>query len=405
MIDTKQSGINFPKLLYIGDVPIESSYHGSALFYRLLQNYPTERLRIIEGGGVVSLPERRLRFVDYNHLRYIDQRCLNTRFHKLISTWYMVTAQRCASQISKLLNGFSPQAVLTVAHGYSWMAAAAYAHNENLPLHLIVHDDWPRVAQIIGLANKWLDRKFGDVYRQATTRMCVSPFMREEYEHRYGAIGSVLYPSRAENGIKFSTIPSRIDDSKEKLVYAFGGTINTPGHVQALTELANVLQRFGAKLNIYGPLTEADARKAGLSLPNVTLCGLLSSNEYIQELREKVDVLFLPMSFSVNDRANMSLCFPSKLTDYTTTGLPLLIYGPEYSSAVRWARENTGVAEVVAEEGEKALSRSVDRFNDSQYRNDLGDAALRVGNRYFGHESVKNIFYDHLLRSNTCKNF
>ena len=39
-----------PRLLYVGDVPVEASYHGSALIYRLLQRYPVERLRIVEGN-------------------------------------------------------------------------------------------------------------------------------------------------------------------------------------------------------------------------------------------------------------------------------------------------------------------------------------------------------------------
>ena len=39
-----------PRLLYLGDVPVEASYHGSALIYRLLQHYPVDRLMIIESN-------------------------------------------------------------------------------------------------------------------------------------------------------------------------------------------------------------------------------------------------------------------------------------------------------------------------------------------------------------------
>ena len=37
-----------PRLLYVGDVPVEASYHGSALLHRLLVNYPPDRLSVIE---------------------------------------------------------------------------------------------------------------------------------------------------------------------------------------------------------------------------------------------------------------------------------------------------------------------------------------------------------------------
>jgi hypothetical protein len=63
------------------------------------------------------------------------------------------------------------------------------------------------------------------------------------------------------------------------------------------------------------------------------------------------------MSFNAVDRANMEISFPSKLTDYTAVGLPLLIYGPHYCSAVQWARENPGVAEVVTADNAETLER------------------------------------------------
>ena len=52
------TSLELPRLLYLGDVPVEASYHGSALLYRLLQAYPAERLTIIEAGIVRDEAER-----------------------------------------------------------------------------------------------------------------------------------------------------------------------------------------------------------------------------------------------------------------------------------------------------------------------------------------------------------
>ena len=74
----------------------------------------------------------------------------------------------------------------------------------------------------------------------------------------------------------------------------------------------------------------------------------------------------------------MEMAFPSKLTDYTATGLPLLIYGPGYSSVVRWALENQGPVEVVQEETKKALSESLTRLAQlPSLRNRLGSGHWR----------------------------
>src|SRR5205085_244086 len=129
------------RLLYLADVPVEASYHGSALIYRLLSAYPEERLRIIEGNLLRSQPQRRLPHVQYAELRQGTRRLLDTRFNRWYSTWLMKTAATRVSQLPRLLSGFKPDAVLTVTHGFSWLTAARFAAHHDLPLHLICHDD------------------------------------------------------------------------------------------------------------------------------------------------------------------------------------------------------------------------------------------------------------------------
>src|SRR5262249_49729838 len=45
------------------------------------------------------------------------------------------------------------------------------------------------------------------------------------------------------------------------------------------------------------------------------------------------------MSFAPQHRRRMTTSFPSKLIDATQLGLPVIIWGPEYCSAVKWARQ------------------------------------------------------------------
>jgi hypothetical protein len=129
----------------------------------------------------------------------------------------------------------------------------------------------------------------------------------------------------------------------------------------------------------------------GLDDPSTKVCGLLSAAELLTRLRAEADALFIPMSFDASDRDNMEMAFPSKLADCTATGVPLLIYGPTYCSAVAWARENEGVAQVV--ESEADLEKSVVRLaKDPIMRVALGQRALEVGRQYFSHERVQEVF-------------
>jgi glycosyltransferase involved in cell wall biosynthesis len=378
----------WPRLLYVGDVPVESTYHGSALLHRLLVDYPG--VTIVE-TGVPSQAERRIPRANYLAYRLDESRWLKTRFHPYAVVWFTYSRSRNGHDVAASLNGCEFDCVLTVAHGFGWLAAASLARKHRVPLHLIVHDDWPRAAHVPGVFRNWFDRMFAKVYKQAQSRLCVSPSMQQAYYTRYGAPGDVLYPMRAANAPNFAEPPPRLAANDHQFTVAFAGTINSPGYIKALIALDDALTTVGGRLLIFGPFTPDQARQCGLDLPNIEICGLLRSDELMNRLRDEADVLFVPMSFDATERSNMEMSFPSKLVDYTAAGLPLLIYGPPYCSAVGWAEENPGVAEVTHNEPE--LAEAVRRLaNDPQHRIELGKAALQTGARYFAHHTVHEVF-------------
>lgn len=382
-----------PRLLYVGDVPVEASLHGSALVYRLLQGLPRDGLLIIEGSVGRSLLPRRLPGVQYRELTIGRERWLRTRFRRLVAAALTLRASGLESRVHRLLGDFEPEAVLTVAHGFSWLTAAAVAQKRRLPLHLIVHDDWPAVANLPGPITGWLGRRFGSVYRQAASRLCISPFMAEAYEQRYGARGEVLYPSRSPGAAAWEAPPARVAETGRPLVFAFGGTINSVDQVRALRQLAEALDSISAVLSIYGPFSANDAERVGLSRPNVRICGLVPSPEFIATMRAEADVLFVPQTFARGVRSVAMTSFPSKLSDYTAAGLPLLIFAPRESSAVRWAEENPGTAEVVDTDTGTGLELAIRRLaSDPAHRLELGRRALIVGREYFSDERAQQVF-------------
>jgi glycosyltransferase involved in cell wall biosynthesis len=380
-----------PRLLYIGDVPVEASYHGSALLHRLLSDYPPEKLCVVE-TATPSLIERRLADVEYLSYPIAKQRLLNTRFHPHAVAWFSRVAARSGARIGPLVEGFAVESVLTVAHGFGWLAAADFAAERGLPLHLMVHDDWPHVAHVRSAFRAWLDARFARVCRQAQSLLCVSPAMCAAYATRYGVSAEVIYPIRALDCARFEASPTRVKQDGPFTI-AFAGSINSNGYIQALLALQEALNSIGGRLLIFGPLSVDEARQCGLSEPHTMVRGLLSATELLARLREEADTLFVPMSFAPEDRTNMELAFPSKLTDCTAVGLPLLIYGPPYSSAVAWARDNIGVAEVVETDESTDLSGAVARLaTDPARRLALANRALEVGRRYFSHDAVQEIF-------------
>jgi glycosyltransferase involved in cell wall biosynthesis len=387
---------SLPRLTYVGDVPVEASYHGSALLYRLLERYPADRLLIVEGNLFPPATTRRLPGVRHATVSVGYRRLLNSRLHRWYSRRLLAGAASLATRVERAIDGFPVEAVLTVAHGYLWLAAARFAERHQLPLHLIVHDDWPRI--VAEPFRQTVEREFARVYRQAMSRLCVSPFMADEYERRYGMKGTVLLPSRAHQEARKAATAAVSSDPRRGPVFAFAGTINSPGYATLLRGLAELLRAHHGRLLIYGPLTGEQASGAGLTADNIALEGLLSSGELVDRLRRDADVLFVPMSFAPSDRWNMRMSFPSKLTDYTAVGLPLLICGPAECSAVRWAEANPGVAEVVTSDDPAELRPAVERLcHDRDHRARLARAAAAVGNRDFAATTAESILHAALV--------
>ena len=381
-----------PRLLYIGDVPVEASYHGSALLHRLLAGYPPEKLCVVE-TATPSVVSRRLPGVTYHSYPIAKQRWLNTRFHPHAVAWFSRVAARTGPRVAALVGGFDCESVVTVAHGFGWLAAADFAAQRKLPLHLMVHDDWPQVADVKAGFRDWIEERFASVYREARSRFCVSPAMAATYQQRYGAPAEVIYPMRARDSVDFAAPPARVGRNYSPFRIAFAGSINSNGYIQALLALQASLASIDGRLLIFGPLTAAEAQQCGLKDPHTIVRGFVSATELVTRLGEEADALFVPMSFAPEDRTNMTLAFPSKLADYSAVGLPLLVYGPGYCSAVAWARENEGVAEVVDTDQGVELSQVVARLAaDPSRRLALASRAIAVGRQYFAHEAVQQVF-------------
>ena len=391
--------LDLPRLLYIGDVPVEPSVAGAMLVYRWLQGYPAEKLRIITAPWIPSPEAHRLPGVIYRELRFGFRRLQYTRYaqaHAAFKAW-LCTSAMLVSRVSPLLEGFEPDAVVTVTHGYSWLAAAQFAKHHQLPLHLILHDEWDLMRHSSARVRRWAGERFGECYQYAVSRLCVSPFMEELYRSRHGVPGTVLYPSRGMDVQEFVTAPGRLRDAEHPLVCGYAGSINSPGYVRALSSLAEALSQNGGTLLVYGPMSEEAGVTAGLTQRNIRWGGMIPSNQLIERLRAEVDMLFVPMSFDAQDRLNMGVGFPGKLADYTTAGLPLIIHAPPYASAMRWAQENPGVAEMVTTQSPAELMKALTRLASPAHRLALAEAAIRQGNYYFSAERAQGIFFDHLI--------
>jgi glycosyltransferase involved in cell wall biosynthesis len=389
------SSARLPRLLVLSDCSPEASVSGQLLLYRLLRKHESRDVTVMEGDVWPSTPDRRLPGVDYYTIAYKPWR-YESRLHPIWNSYLMWRIGHWADYAAEVAKARRSEAVLTVAHMHLWILAAAVARRLDIPLHLMIHDDWPTMAHVLTLAKPVLQRCFGSIYAQAASRLCVSPFMESEYRRRYGCPGTVLLPSRGED------IPDgkvQVQDRSGKFTLAFAGSILNPDYPVRLRGAAAAVEQIGGRLALYTNASRSKLESDGLNKPNVIHGGFLASCQLTRQLATCADALFLPMSFRPEDRAAMEVCFPSKLTDYTAAGLPIVIWGPEYSAAARWAADNPDAALCVCDPDPAVFAAAVRRLaGDIDLRRRLATGAVAVGNRQFSFETAIQVFHRCLLQ-------
>jgi glycosyltransferase involved in cell wall biosynthesis len=293
------------------------------------------------------------------------------------------------------------EAVLTVAHGISWIFAANLAIKAGLPLHLIVHDD-PTSSARSDTERSLVERAFSEVYRRAASRFCVSPGMADLYKRRYGVAGTVLYPSRARST---PVLPVKLpcqDKKQGELIIGYAGTLTQPGYLKSLSRLSRHLADISAKLLLIGPIRRADLRSAGLLMERVILEGPLPADELVHRLHSLADILLLPSSFRPMDAVAMQTLFPSKVVDYFATGLPCLVWAPADSSIARWICSEPGTAELVTTDDARQVIWKISEMNKNPERAvAMARRAAAIGAKYFSSEAAEDVFLSSVTRANS----
>jgi hypothetical protein len=377
-----------PRLLVISDVAVERTGAGSLLLYRLFDEYPADRLRIFFQPAASRGPEVRLPRVTYSPLGYEFPRYLRNRLNPF---WPVFAARRMrthAVRISSALENFVPEAVLSVANGFLWFTAAAFAARSRIPLHLFVHEDWPtlvtanRPGWVWNLVRSAARATARPVYRQATSRFSVSRGMVEELNRSHGVSSTLIYPNRGADSPECA-VRIRAERTGAPVV-AHTGFVHLAGNAALLREVAGLIGPLGGHLDLYTMHNDSELAYHGLVPPVVRNVGFFPAREMTERVAATADLLLLTASFEDNDRQDVSTLFPSRLADYTAIGLPILIWGPNYSSAARWAAEHPGATELVVSRNAGLVENAIRRLvSDRAHANEVVRNGINAGKNSF----------------------
>jgi hypothetical protein len=310
------------RVALISSVVPEDTSGGELILYRHINEERQLAVTVVNGKPVVRNAACKGRF--------ILERVRNTKFSKYVEDLDVILQGHWLGKMCAVLNPADFDLVLTVAHGDGFYAAQRFAKTSGLPLVSIFHDWWPDIPDVHGCIRRKLENHFLELARESARVLCVSDGMKAALGNLENA--SVLYPkpgSRMAVGISYEK------KTTEVIRIAYMGNLYDYGPM--LQEAIVASWKFPSlKFEVRGknPNWEDsfknEARTKGNWLDFI-------KGERLQNWLNSVDAFLVAMDFHPKMRRRMETSFPSKLSEFFQYGKPIIVWGPHYCSAVKWA--------------------------------------------------------------------
>ncbi|WP_017654679.1 glycosyltransferase family 1 protein [Fortiea contorta] len=317
-------------ILYIGGVIPKQSFSGSAILYRHLQRLEDSNWKISvvsseqkalntnfpESWRIIALPDRRLWWPP---VREKIPGSLELRLH----LW--------KRECNKLFSEDRPSAILTVLWDYYSLLAAAISKSWNIPLSVIVHDDWELFSPV---PNRSLIRKYKqNILEQSTRIWPVSARLGETIKLSNPRKQSVLLPIGSERNQNF------IDwsDNFKQPVVAYAGTIY-PKFSVTLKRIAKTLEKIKGTLILITSSQNDEPLESLKECPNIQFQEPLATNDQALDfLAKNASCILVGYPFEQDKEFPWLNSFPSKLIEFANLGMPMLILTPSNTALSDWA--------------------------------------------------------------------
>jgi glycosyltransferase involved in cell wall biosynthesis len=381
--------LNKIKSILISSVRPEPTSAGQIILYRHLVNKPGIELEVYGAELKRFSPSMVLRRV----LGRIAK-CGGVFDIAVNCLWVLWEGRWIDRDLHKSINPDFTTIVMTVAQGEGFHAAQRFAKRHNLPLVVFFHDWWPDMAAVPRIFRRILEKHFILLAKECSLGLCVCEGMKV-------ALGNGL------NLKVFPPIPAKQDPAG----IAQQKKSSTPSQFRIL--YAGNLRDYGTKLGM--------ALEESLKHPEIQLQVRGTNPKWTNEFKQKMrsigcwlefapravldewmasaDAFLIPMVFDPEMRRRMETSFPSKLIEMAQFGRPLVIWGPEYCSAVQWARQENR-ALCVTDPDPKVLLMALEKLASNQEAlHRLSNAAREAAETEFSHDRIQAQFMEALRGS------
>jgi len=322
-------------------------------------------------------------------------------FHsKIIPRLLRTSARRWAGDIDYLMHTTLPlekrltappararTVVLTLAYRSGCWVAQRYARQHRLPLIVRFDDWWPDIAEVHKPVRKQLEQRFLELHRSADLSLCISEGMLKALGPHRNA--RVILPIPGVEPIA----PSTSNDSADEFRVGYSG--NMGDYSEMLRDLAQLaLKQTDVRIEFRGrprwPQALVDEMRHRHLLHDFE--AEAGFYDWLGSFHAYLVVIF----FDAAQRRRAETCFPSKLVDYSRAGRPIVIWAPETSAVVQWAKKSRAALCVTEPDARALLSALAHLKRDRALQLELAERMRRAFETEFSPVRLQQQFLEGL---------
>ena len=288
------------------------------------------------------------------------------------------------------IHSFRPHVLVTVAHGWWHIQARRIARQFKLPLVCFFQDWWPDFPEVPVSFRARVEHEFRKTCAQSDVAICVTEAMRRELGEPENAV--VLHDAPS---LPKWRKPKRDAEFPFRVAY-FGNLSEYGSLIESALRTLNGSDRV--RLEVFGPNPFWTSGAVDEFRSRGVYRGFIAPSELAESL-QNFQAALVVMSFAPSHRRRMATSFPSKMIDAIQLGLPVVIWGPEYCSAVKWARRGER-ALCVTDANPSAIRRALEELAGSPSEQErLAESSREAAATDFNQECIQAQFIDALTRA------
>ena len=321
-------------------------------------------------------------------------------YSKVIPRLMRTPARRWAGDIDYLLHTTLPlekrlvapparprTVVLTLAYGSGCWVAQRYARRHGLPMIVRFDDWWPDIAQVHTPVRKQLERRFLQLYQSADLSLCISEGMLKALGPHRNA--RVILPIPDAEPIR----PSKCNDSTGEFRVGYSG--NMFDYSDMLADLAQLaVKQSDVRIEFRGRPRWPQALMHEMRKRN--LLHDFEPGPGFDDWLGSFDAYLVAMFFDAAQRRRTETCFATKLVDYSRAGRPVVIWAPESSAVVQWAKKNRAALCVTDPDARALLAALADLKKDGALQLELSARVRRAYETEFSPVGLQQQFMEAL---------